>query len=237
MAKKGFKSILVISDTHYPYNHPDTYSFLKSIKQRYVPDKIVHIGDEIDGHSLSFHNSDPSLFSAGDELKKAVEMLQPLYELFPNVDLVESNHGSLVYRRAKASGLPLEVIKKYGDVIQAPRGWKWHHDLTLTMSNNEKVYFCHGKTSAHGKLSQQYGICTVQGHYHEKMEVIYHANPNGIFWDMRVGCLINDKSLAFAYNKVNLKRPIIGTGIIIDGHPKLLPMVLNKRGRWDGNLV
>jgi hypothetical protein len=50
---------------------------------------------------------------------------------------------------------------------------------------------------------------------------------------MQIGCLINDKALGFAYNKINLKRPLIGMGIIIDGIPKLLPMILNKKGRWN----
>lgn len=236
MSKKGFKSILVISDTHFPYQHPDTVAFLRAIKRKYNPDKVVHIGDEIDGHSLSFHTHDPDLFAPKDELKKAIQMLRPLYKLFPEVDLVESNHGSLVYRRAKVAGLPIDVFKRYGEIIEAPQGWRWHFDLTLTMSNGQEVYFCHGKTSSPGRLSQQYGMCTVQGHYHEKMEIIYHANPTGLYWDLRVGCLIHDKSLAFAYNKTNLKRPIIGTGIILNGQPKLIPMVLNRGGRWVGKL-
>jgi hypothetical protein len=49
---------------------------------------------------------------------------------------------------------------------------------------------------------------------------------------MIVGCLIDDKSLAFSYNKLQMKRPIIGCGIILDGQPKLLPMILDKNGDW-----
>jgi hypothetical protein len=54
---------------------------------------------------------------------------------------------------------------------------------------------------------------------------------------MVVGCLIDDKSMAFAYNKLQLKRPLIGVGIILDGQPKLLPMILNKEGRWIRKIV
>jgi hypothetical protein len=39
--------------------------------------------------------------------------------------------------------------------------------------------------------------------------------------------------MAMAYGRVFKDRPIIGTGIIIDGFPKLLPMVLNKGGLWN----
>jgi len=43
-------------------------------------------------------------------------------------------------------------------------------------------------------------------------------------------------SLAQNYGKNNLLRPMVGNGIIIDGQPHLLPMVLKKGGRWDGKV-
>ena len=233
---KGFKSILIISDTHFPYQHPDTIKFLSALKDEYAPDKVVHIGDELDYHALSFHPSDPDLYSSGHELINAIDQIEPLYSLFPKVDIVESNHGSMVYRKAKFNGIPRSVFKDYRETIMAPKGWEWHFDLTLPMSDGNEVYFCHGKTAGSGKLSQSLGMSTVQGHYHEKFEVIYWANPNGLFFDLRVGCLVNDKSLALAYNNTNLKRPIIGCAVIINGQPKLCPMVLNKSGRWIGKL-
>jgi hypothetical protein len=36
--------------------------------------------------------------------------------------------------------------------------------------------------------------------------------------------------------KNNLKRPVIGTGIIVNGIPKLIPMILNKKGLWIGKI-
>lgn len=226
------KCILVISDTHFPYQHPDTVAFLKAIKKKYKPDRVVHIGDEVDFHAISFHASDPDLLSPADELQQAICCLKELYKLFPKVDVIESNHGSLVYRKGKVHGLPRHVLKSYRDVLMAPKGWTWHFDLTVDMNDGNQVYFTHGKTSAPAKLSQSMGMSTVQGHFHERMEIIYWANPNGLYFDMRVGCLINDKSMAFNYNNTNLKRPLIGTGIIINGQPKLIPMLLNKDGRW-----
>ena len=236
MCVMSFKSILIISDTHFPYSHVDTVPFLAAIKKKYRPDKVVHIGDEIDGHAWSFHAADPDLASPGDELSNAICCLKSVYRLFPNVDVLESNHGSLIYRKAKVHGIPRHVFKSYREILEAPRGWKWHFDLTLKMADGNQVYFTHGKSSAFGKLSQSMGMSTVQGHFHERFEVFYWANPNGLYWDMRVGCLINDKEMAFNYNNTNLKRPLIGCGIILDGHPRLLPMVLNKNGRWNKKL-
>ncbi|MDX1471731.1 MAG: metallophosphoesterase, partial [Flavobacteriaceae bacterium] len=88
---KKNKSILVISDTHFPYQHPSCIEYLKEVKRVYKPDRVVHIGDEIDGHAISFHSHDPDLLSPSDEFQLAIERLQPLYSLFPKVDVIESN--------------------------------------------------------------------------------------------------------------------------------------------------
>ena len=62
------KRILVISDMHIPYHHKDSIKFLKEIKKEFKPDRIVNIGDSIDFHNISMHDSNPDLPSAGDEL-------------------------------------------------------------------------------------------------------------------------------------------------------------------------
>jgi hypothetical protein len=82
-------------------------------------------------------------------------------------------------------------------------------------------------------VGQKQGTCYVQGHFHTKYGISYWGNPNSLLWCMQVGCLIDKDALAFAYDKVFKDRPIIGCGIIIDSQPKLLPMVLNKGGRWN----
>lgn len=229
--------VLVIGDIHFPYNHPDTIAFLKKIKEVYKPDKIIQIGDEVDFHAISFHGADPDLLSPGDELQSAIQKLQPLYKLFPKMDLIESNHGSLVYRKGKFHGLPRNVFKSFREVLEAPKDWRWHFDLTIKLSNGNYCYFHHGKTSDPLKLSQSMGMSSVQGHFHEKFSINYWGNSLGLYWQAFTGCLVNDDSLAMSYNNTNLKRPIIGSLMIIDGWPRLIPLVMNKDGRWIGKLV
>lgn len=233
---KKHDSILVISDMHIPFSHPDALNFLKAIKKQYKPDKVVCIGDEIDAHAMSFHDSDPDLPSAGEELQLAIEGLKPIYKLFPEVDLVDSNHGSMVYRKSKHHGIPRKYLKSYNEILEAPKGWKWTHDLTLTCSDGSKVYFHHGLKKQGLQVAQQMGMNFVQGHFHNDFQINYSSTPEKLIWNMTVGCLINDDALAFTYNKTTLGRPIIGCGIIIDGQPMLIPMLLNKKGRWIGEL-
>lgn len=230
---KVYKSILILSDMHHPYSHPDIIPFLSALKKKFKFDKVVCIGDEVDHHAISFHSSDPDLPSAGDELKNAINSLKPIYKLFPKVDVVESNHGSLVYRKALANGLPKAVFKNYNDILEAPKDWVWSFDLKLNTPLG-LVYFCHGKSGSAGRLASQYGCSTVQGHFHEKAQISYQSTPEKLIFDMHVGCLADDKSLAMGYNKINPRRPIVSVGVIINGIPQLIPMILNKNGRWIG---
>jgi hypothetical protein len=228
--------ILTISDLHAPFMHKDTVPFLAGVKAKYKPTRIILTGDERDGHNESFHETDPNLPGAADELDLAVKQLKPLYKLFPVVDIMESNHGSLAYRRARAAGLPEKHIRPYREVLQAPKGWVWHFDLLIKLPTGEDCYFHHGLSSDVMKVVNQRGMCVVQGHYHNTFKIGYSGNPNSLLWGMQVGCSIDANARAFEYGKNTLGRPIIGHGIIINGLPRLLPMVLKKNGRWNGEV-
>jgi hypothetical protein len=228
--------ILVISDTHAPFQHKDALKFLAAIKDKYNPDRVIHIGDEIDNHAMSYHDSDPDSFSAGDELVKARDVIWQMEELYPKVDVIESNHGSLWYRKAKTHGIPREAIKTYEEILQTKK-WKWHFELTIKLPNGQPCYFHHGRSANSLTASQARGMPIVQGHYHEKFNIQYWGTTERLNWGMNVGCLVDDKALAFEYNNSNLKRPIIGLGMIIDSQPKLIPLVMKSNGRWNGRLT
>ena len=232
----GFKRILVISDMHVPFHHKDSMDFLREIKKEYKPQFVVNIGDLLDFHAISMHSHDPDLFSAGHELREARKHVKELESIFPKVTEVDSNHSSLVYRRALKFGMSKEFLKDYGDFLGTKK-WKWVDDLTLTMSNGQRCFFTHGRSADIRKVSQTMGMSAVQGHYHTKFLISWWANPDNLFFAMNVGCLINQKSMAFNYAKNFKTRFILGCAVIIDGYPKLLPMVLNSKGSWIKTLV
>ena len=171
--KENNKRIMIISDMHIPYQHPDTVRFLKAVKEKYRPTRVVCVGDEVDKHAMSFHDSDPDLPSAGDELKKAIKQLQPIYKLFPKMDLVDSNHGSMAYRKGKHHGIPRKYLKDYGEVLDAPAGWNWYNSLIIKLPNGQQLYVVHGLSKNGLKLASAQGMCTVQGHYHTEFNINY----------------------------------------------------------------
>jgi hypothetical protein len=213
--------ILVISDMHLPYSVKGLVPFLQGLKDKYSPTRVICIGDEIDYHANSFHDSDPDLMSAGYELRKSLETIELLHEMFPRMNLLESNHGSMIHRKAKHHGIPRHHIKSYNEVLGVGDGWSWHEDMTLIMPDGKPVYFHHGKTADGIKLSQTMGMSCVQGHHHNEFSTRYWANSLGLYFSLQVGCLIDNDSYAFAYNNVNLKKPIIGSALICEGIPVL----------------
>jgi hypothetical protein len=234
----SYSSILVIPDIHAPYHHKDAFKFIDAVANKYKPDMHVCLGDEIDHHCISFHDNDPDLpFSPSSELEEAIWYLSDLYLLFPKMKVLESNHGSLVYRKGKHHGLPRAMFRDYGEVLEAPKGWTWHEDLTLKCSNGQSVYFHHGHSKNALRNSQLRSMNYVQGHHHGTFDIQYWANSEGIFWGVTSGCLIDRKQYAFNYAKNNLPKPLLGCTVILDGIPKLIPMVLNKSGRWNKKVL
>lgn len=227
------KSVLLIGDTHLPYEHWQYLDFLKAVKKKYKCEIVVHMGDFEDHHAISFHKSDCELFSAGQELEEVIERTKDWYKAFPKMHIIDSNHGSLVFRRLKVEGIPLQHIKPLSEIYNTPT-WTWHEDLFIKTKRGD-VYLTHGRTGTYNKLAREIGCSAVQGHFHGKFEITY---ANSVFherFNMFVGCGIDRASMAFAYGKNNIPQPILGCGVIDEnGMPHLCKMVLNKNNRWEG---
>lgn len=232
------KRVLIIPDMHIPYQHKDAHKFLAKMKQKFNFEIVVNLGDELDKHAMSMHDSDADLFSAGEELQKSIDIIHMpggLFEMFPNMYLLDSNHGSMVFRRAKKHGIPLHYIKPYEEVLETPT-WEWHDEIILK-TNSGDIYLCHGKTSAYGKLCKEVACSAIQGHFHGKFEISWHQSPLGQRFNLFSGCLIDERSLAFAYGKNSTQKPILGCTVLSkSGYPHLIKMNLDKDYKWDNKL-
>lgn len=234
---KKFSRVLLISDLHLPYEHPDAFAFLSALKKYINPDCVIGGGDEIDFHGISMHDSDPDLYSAGHELYEAKRKIKELEKMFPTMKLLHSNHSSLIYRRGLKHGIPKGLLKDYNDFLEVGKGWEWVDNLVINLSDGSQCFLTHGMSANVLKVAMQYGKSVVQFHYHSTYSIQYFSNPDALIWAMQLSCLVNQKSLAFAYARNFSKRFIVGTGAIINSKPILFPMVLNNKGRWIGKIV
>lgn len=220
------KRVLIIPDTHHPYHHPDSKKFLAEIKRHFKPQIVIHLGDEVDYHALSFHDSDHDLFSVGQELTAAIDYLQDdLHSLFPNLYLLESNHGSMLYRKFKHHGIPIRALKPLAELYQTPK-WTWHREINL-QTKLCPVTMAHGMSSVPLKMALARGTSSIQGHFHGEFRLIWKRfDDKRLVYDLISGCLIDPTHDAFAYGRNTLPKPILGASIIhANGMPELVPMI------------
>lgn len=233
-----YKRILHIPDAHAPYQHQDALAFLVAVRDKYKPDLVVNAGDETDKHAMSFHDSDPNLDSAGAELERAKVMLAAMAREFPEQLLCDSNHGSMHYRKAKAHGIPVQYLKTYRDILfpqGGGDGWTWAESWRVRTALGD-VLFKH-QASGSVLVDAAHNQCNLMvGHNHGNFSVEYSASSERLYWGAYGGCLIDKDSLAFAYGKHTLRKPVLGCTMILRGMPVLIPMVLSSAGRWVGRL-
>lgn len=235
---KMYRAIVVMPDLHAPYHHKDALPFMKAVIKAFGPDLIVNLGDEADKHAMSFHDSDPNLMSAGDELEATRVVLAEFLKLMPIVLLCDSNHGSMHYRKAKHHGIPVQYLKDYRDILfpqGGAEGWQWAENWRVNTPLGPVLF----KHQASGPIlvDAAHNACNlVVGHEHGKFSVEYTASSSHLYWGAYSGCLINKDHMAFAYGKHFPRKPVVGCTVILEGRPMLVPMLLNKAGRWVGKL-
>lgn len=209
-------NVLVIGDTHFPFHHKDYLDFCIRVAGEFDCKTVVHIGDEVDNHAISFHNSDPDGLSAGMEADAAQRELERWYEVFPSVTVIVGNHGALPYRQAFANGIPRRFIKTYEEIWRAPRGWKWVHSAVIDGVLYEHGIGSSGKNAALNRAIDN-RMSTVIGHVHAWGGVQYTSNVDSTIFGLNVGCGIDVNSYAMAYGKPFTKKPTLGCGVVLHG--------------------
>ena len=229
-----YSTILVISDLQAPHHHPDAIAFLTEIKKQFKPTFVVNIGDLGDFHGLNFHGVNPNLPNAKEELSQLRAFVSHLGKIFNRISIVDSNHDALPRRKARLIGIPDEMMKDYLSIIQAPDTWTFVSELVLKLPNGILCKFKHNFGSNLLMDSIKQGMSLVCGHLHTKSSVQWWQNDLGMNFAMQVGCLIENESPAFDYDKNNATRPVYSTAIIKNGTPIIIPMICDKKGRWKG---
>lgn len=224
------------SCSHAPYNHKDLLKFYTAVQKHYDLTDVIHLGDEWDFHSYSYHEKDPELKGSQDEVSAAQVFSRKLETIWPKLTILHSNHASLIYRKARTSGIPHWMIRSYREIHGVESGWVWEFEKTITLPDGSPLHLNHGTKANAWSRAQKQGTNTASGHWHTLFYVQTFRTFTSQRWAMQVGTGIDASSRAFAYGKENLGQPILGMGVVIDSKPQLVPMTLTKSGKWDGKL-
>ena len=212
---KKRNAVLVVGDTHLPFEHRNYLEFCKEIHKRCKCDTVVHIGDLVDNHSISYHEHDPDGWSPEFEMKETDKHLKAWFKAFPKLYLCRGNHDALVDRKAKTIGLPKRCFAPYRDIWSLPEGWVDDFEFVI-----DDVLYKHGTGMsgryAHIMAAERARMSTVIGHTHSSGGVEYLVSSKDCIFGMNVSCGIDRKKYAFAYGKDFPRKPVLGCGVVTD---------------------
>tara|TARA_R110000744_G_scaffold177689_1_gene296626 strand:+ start:1043 stop:1759 length:717 start_codon:yes stop_codon:yes gene_type:complete len=218
--------VLVIGDLHAPFTREGYLEHCQATYDKYNCNQVVIIGDAIDNHYSSFHEQDPDGYSAGEELQRAIDIIQKWYKQFPKAKVCIGNHDAIIGRKSFSSGLSKKWVKDYSEVLGTPG---WDFKMTHTIDN---VLYVHG-TGCSGKgitkRLREWQTSIVQGHIHTEAFVDWYCNKDKKLWAMQVGCGVDDRSFAMAYAKNFTKKYIVSCGVVLENGtlPIVVPMELD----------
>lgn len=204
--------VLVIGDLHEPFCLDGYLKFCKETYNNYNCNKVVFIGDIIDNHYSSYHESSADGMGGKFELEKAIKKISKWYKAFPEASITIGNHDRIIIRKAQTSNIPSKWIKEYKEVLETPK-WDFVTEVFI-----DGVRYVHGDKSGKPKMAAKRDmVSTVSGHYHTDFYTEWFFGKTRAIFGMAVGCGIDSKSYAMGYMQGG-KKEAIGCGVVIGNH-------------------
>ena len=207
---KNERRILIIGDLHCPFELEGYHQHCLDTYAKFNCNQVIFIGDCLDNHYSSYHETDANGMGGADELQTAINRLKKWYKSFPIADVIIGNHDRMIMRKAQTSDIPSEWIKSYNEVLGTD--WNWTERIVY-----DGVQFVHGEGGTARTKAKNDMMSTIQGHIHTQAYCEWLVGRNFRVFAMQVGCGIDAKSYAAAYAR-HFKRQAIGCAVVLGGH-------------------
>lgn len=205
--KHKTNNVLVIGDLHEPFSLDAYLDFCIEQYHTHNCNEVVFIGDIIDNHFSSYHETSADGLGGGDELDYAIKRIARWYEAFPEATVIIGNHDRIIMRKAQTSAIPSKWIKSYKEVLEVPN-WNFTERYV-----KDGVQYIHGEAGTARTKCRADLMNTVQGHLHTQAYCEHYVGANFRIFGMQVGCGIDHDSYAMAYAKAG-KKPAIGCSVV-----------------------
>ncbi len=207
-------NVLVIADLHIPFELDGYLEFCIEQQRRFKCGKVISIGDVIDNHYSSYHDTNPDGYSAGQELNLCITKLKDWYKAFPSIIVTAGNHDRLLHRKAVSSGVSARWIRPLNEVLEVS-DWKF-----VEQYEHNGILYVHGEQGQALAKAQNEFKSVVSGHHHTEGYVkLINGGKN---FAMQVGTGIDFETYAFSYAQRG-KQPVLSCGVIYNNTPIIVP--------------
>lgn len=203
------RNVLVIGDLHAPFIKAGYLEFCKAMYLKYKCTDVVFIGDLLDNHFSSFHETDPDGMGGKEELRRGKEQISEFYKAFPVAKVVIGNHDKIPNRKAFTSGLSASWIRTIDEILDVPN-WTFSEEFII-----DGVLYTHGEGRQARMRVMQELVSVVQGHWHSKSYYETFTSERQFLFALQIGCGLDRKSYAAAYAK-HFQKPQINVGVVLD---------------------
>ena len=203
------RNVLVIGDLHEPFCLDSYLDFCKEQYEVHNCNQVIFIGDIIDNHFSSYHETSADGMGGADELEYAIKRISRWYKAFPIARVIIGNHDRIIMRKAQTSAIPSKWIKSYKEVLEVPN-WEF-----LERYVQDGVQYIHGEGGTVRTKCRADMMNTVQGHLHTQCYTEHYVGQNYRVFGTQTGCGIDHDSYAMAYAKYG-KKPAIGCVVVKD---------------------
>jgi metallophosphoesterase superfamily enzyme len=205
----NIRNVLVIGDLHEPFCLDEYLDWCKLQYETYFCNKVVFIGDIIDNHYSSYHETSADGLGGLAELELSIERIARWYKAFPTATVIIGNHDRMIMRKSQTSAIPSKWIKSYTEVLEVPN-WDF-----VERFEQDDVQYIHGEGGTARTKCRADMMNTVQGHLHTQCYTEHYVGQNYRIYGTQTGCGINHESYAMAYAKYG-KKPAIGCAVILN---------------------
>ena len=209
MRETEARNVLVIGDLHEPFCLDSYHDWCIEQYDTFNCTEVVFIGDVIDNHYSSYHETSADGMGGLEELELAIKRIARWRDAFPVATVLIGNHDRLIMRKAQTSAIPSKWIKSYKEVLETP-DWNFVERYVL-----DNVQYLHGEGGTASTKCRADMMNTVQGHLHTQCYVQNFVGQKFRIFGVQVGCGINHESYAMAYAKYG-KKPAVGCVVVLN---------------------